>query len=74
MRLANQPHLPVVEPEGDLPALPQQPTEPTASLTEQPESKQPDPTAIASSPALTDSEFSPERPGPAWMWEFGVMG
>ncbi len=74
MRLSKQPNLTVVESESDRPFLSQQLTEPTASFAEQPEPTQPDSTAIASSPALTNSEFSQERPGPAWMWEFGVMG
>ncbi|MEM9118655.1 MAG: hypothetical protein AAGD09_12340 [Cyanobacteria bacterium P01_F01_bin.56] len=74
MRLGPQSNLKTVESEGDRLPLPQPLTAPTASLAEQPKPTQPDPAAIAPSPVLDDSEFSPERPGPAWMWEFGIMG
>ncbi|MEM6839765.1 MAG: hypothetical protein AAF609_23375 [Cyanobacteria bacterium P01_C01_bin.120] len=73
MPLNQQPQPTVIENQDDCPSCylphtksPERPAETPAALEKE--------SAIAPAHDLTDAEFSPERPGPAWMWEFGVMG
>ena len=73
MTLSQQCQPTVIENQGDRPYSPLQLIEPSVASIQAPEMSEQD-QAISPSPTLTDTEFSPDRPGPAWMWEFGVMG
>ena len=73
MTLSQQRQPTVIENQGDRPYSSLQLIEPSVASIQAPEMPEQD-QEIAPALALADAEFLPDRPGPAWMWEFGVMG
>ncbi|MEM1310598.1 MAG: hypothetical protein AAGF98_14080 [Cyanobacteria bacterium P01_H01_bin.153] len=73
MPLSKQPQQKAIENQSDRPTPSLQfmgPIAPDADVR----SVEPDATAAETTVDLDEMEFSPERPGPAWMWTFGIGG